>query len=188
MFLLTDTALVTSASDLTLASDCEFAFLRVLDHRLGWDTDPLPPDDAMLERAAELGGIHENRLLERYRAEHGDALVSFSDDRPKGAEALRVRAEETRDALLAGAPVVYQGVFFDESELELPFVEARSRTSAVAALYAARHRGASPAPAAALSCPDPHVAVGPPARRSHPTRSVPARRARSGCGVVSSLP
>ena len=122
MFLLTDTALVTSASDLTLASDCEFAFLRVLDHRLGWDTDPLPPDDAMLERAAELGGVHENRLLERYRAEHGDALVSFSDDRPKGAEALRVRAAETRDALLAGAPVVYQGVFFDESEPELPFV------------------------------------------------------------------
>jgi len=122
MFLLADTALVTSASDLTLASDCEFAFLRVLDHRLGWDTEPLPPDDAMLERAAELGGVHENRLLKRYRAEHGDALVSFSDDRPKGAEALRARAAETLEALLAGAPVVYQGVFFDESDPALPFV------------------------------------------------------------------
>lgn len=40
MYLLTDTALVTSASDLTLASDCEFGFLRVLDHRLKWSTDP----------------------------------------------------------------------------------------------------------------------------------------------------
>ena len=123
MFLLTDTALVTSASDLTLASDSEFAFLRVLDVRLGWASqDDIPPDDAMLERAAELGGVHENRLLERYRAEHGDALVSFSDDRPKGADALRARAAETRDALAAGAPVVYQGVFFDESDPELPFV------------------------------------------------------------------
>jgi len=123
VFLLTDTALVTSASDLTLASDCEFAFLRVLDVRLGWASqDDIPPDDAMLERAAELGGVHENQLLARYRAEHGNALVSFSDDRPKGADALRARAAETRDALLAGAPVVYQGVFFDESDPALPFV------------------------------------------------------------------
>ncbi len=41
MYLITDTVLVTSASDLTLASDCEFGFLRVPDHRMNWSTDPL---------------------------------------------------------------------------------------------------------------------------------------------------
>jgi uncharacterized protein len=122
MYLLTDTALVTSASDLKLAAECEFAFLRVLDHRLGWSTDPLPDDDSMLKRAAKLGGVHEERFLERYRAEYGDALVEF--DRPEGrtAETLREYAARTREALLAGAPVVYQGVYFDETDPELPFV------------------------------------------------------------------
>lgn len=122
MYLLNGTdALVTSASDLTLASDCEFALLRVLDHKLGWSDDPIPPDDAMLDRAAELGNVHELRLLERLRAEHGDAVVEL--DRPgKGPEGLRASAALTRDALQSGAPVVYQAVFFDETDPLLPFV------------------------------------------------------------------
>jgi len=123
MYLLTGTALVTSASDLTLASDCEFALLRVLDVRLGWASkDDIPPDDAMLERAAVLGGVHEHRLLDRYRVEHGAALVELPEDRPRDVDGLRARAAQTRDALLAGAPVVYQGVLFDEADPELPFV------------------------------------------------------------------
>ncbi|QAV70755.1 TM0106 family RecB-like putative nuclease [Salinibacterium sp. UTAS2018] len=122
MYLLTDTALVTSASDLTQASNCEFGFLRVLDKRLGFSTDPLPDDDAMLMRAAELGNAHEARLRDRYRDEFGDAMVEF--DKPPGRDAavLRDYAARTRDALLAGAPVVFQGVFFDESDPESPFI------------------------------------------------------------------
>ncbi|MBH0117004.1 TM0106 family RecB-like putative nuclease [Salinibacterium sp. NG253] len=122
MYLLTDTALVTSASDLTQASNCEFGFLRVLDKRLGFSTDPLPADDAMLERAAELGNVHEARLRDRYRAEFGDAMVEF--DKPPGRDAavLRDYAARTRDALLAGAPVIFQGVFFDEDDPESPFI------------------------------------------------------------------
>ena len=85
MYLLTDTALVTSASDLTQASNCEFGFLRVLDKRLGFSTDPLPDDDAMLMRAAELGNVHEARLRDRYRDEFGDAMVEF--DKPPGRDA-----------------------------------------------------------------------------------------------------
>ncbi|WP_341953394.1 TM0106 family RecB-like putative nuclease [Salinibacterium sp. TMP30] len=118
----TNAALVTSASDLTQASNCEFGFLRVLDKRLGWSTDPLPDDDAMLMRAATLGNAHEARLRDRYRAEFGDAMVEF--DKPPGRDAkiLRDYATRTRNALLNGAPVVFQGVFFDESDPELPFI------------------------------------------------------------------
>ncbi|MEO7349246.1 MAG: TM0106 family RecB-like putative nuclease, partial [Terrimesophilobacter sp.] len=127
MYLLSDSdsnatqALVTSASDLTQASSCEFGFLRVLDKRLGFSNDPLPDDDAMLKRAATLGNVHEERLRDRYRAEFGDEMVEF--ERPNNdAESLRDFAVRTREALLTGAPVVFQGVFFDESDPELPFV------------------------------------------------------------------
>jgi len=122
MYLLTDTALVTSASDLTQASNCEFGFLRVLDKRLGWSTDPLPDDDAMLMRAAALGNVHEERLRDRYRAEFGDAMVEFDKPPGRSADTLREYSARTRDALLAGAPVVFQGVFFDESDPESPFI------------------------------------------------------------------
>ena len=117
-----DAPLVTSASDLTLASTCEFAFLRVLDVRLGLlDADEIPPDDVMLQRAARLGDVHERRLLERYRAEHGEALVEF--ERPESSPAaLREAAAATLAALESGAPVIYQGVLFDETDPALPFV------------------------------------------------------------------
>ncbi|GAA1210818.1 TM0106 family RecB-like putative nuclease [Rhodoglobus aureus] len=118
----TDTALVTSASDLTQASNCEFGFLRVLDKRLGWSTDPLPDDDAMLMRAARLGNVHEERLRDRYRAEFGDAMVEFDKPSGRDADILRDYAARTREALLSGAPVVFQGVFFDETDPELPFI------------------------------------------------------------------
>ncbi|HWL60896.1 MAG TPA: TM0106 family RecB-like putative nuclease [Microbacteriaceae bacterium] len=117
-----DAALVTSASDLTLASTCEFAFLRVLDVRLGLlRQDEIPPDDAMLVRAGRLGEVHEQRLLERYRAEHGDGVVEV--ERPdREPPALREAAAGTLEALRAGAPVVYQGVLYDETDPALPFV------------------------------------------------------------------
>lgn len=117
-----DDALVTSASDLTTASNCEYEFLRKLDSKLGWNTDPLPADDAMLELAAQLGDLHERDLLARYVDEHGDGVVQF--DRPENMQAstLREMAASTRAALESGARVVFQGVFFDESDPQLPFI------------------------------------------------------------------
>jgi len=118
----TGAALVTSASDLTLASGCEFAFLRVLDVKLGLASkDDIPPDDAMLVRAGQLGDVHEQRYLERYRAAHGDGLVEFA--RPESdAASLREAAARTHEVLRTGAPVIFQGVFFDETDPALPFV------------------------------------------------------------------
>ncbi len=46
--------LMTSASDLTAASACEFAFLRRVDARFGRDVTVPPDDDPMLARAARL--------------------------------------------------------------------------------------------------------------------------------------
>jgi len=116
-----DAPLVTSASDLTLASGCEFGFLSVLDRVLGYSSEEVPPDDAMLIRAAGLGDRHERRLLERYRTEFGDALLEL--ERPaRDAASIRAAAEETFRALDAGAPVVYQGVFWDDSDPHFPTV------------------------------------------------------------------
>ena len=66
MFLL-DGDVVTSASDLTAASKCEFAFLRKLDAKLGRIEAVPDAEDAMLERTARLGDEHEERVLENYR-------------------------------------------------------------------------------------------------------------------------
>ena len=115
-----ESALVTSASDLTAASDCEFAFLRVLDDRLRRAKLPEKKNDPMLERTGDLGNKHEKRLLARYREQHGTAMVEFPDERSSGL--ARERAAETHRALLSGAPVVYQGVFYDETDPALPFV------------------------------------------------------------------
>ena len=70
MFLADDNSVVyTSASDLTIASKCEFAFLRGLDARLGRLESIVPPPDPMLERTGRLGDEHEERQLVRYRAQ-----------------------------------------------------------------------------------------------------------------------
>ena len=65
---LVDGTVVTSASDLKKASECEFAFLRELDAKLGRDTLFEPVADAMLERSGRMGDAHEHRVLEAYRA------------------------------------------------------------------------------------------------------------------------
>ncbi|GAA1789919.1 TM0106 family RecB-like putative nuclease [Agromyces lapidis] len=105
---------VTSASDLKKASDCEFAFLRELDVKLGRDTLFAPLDDPMLRRAGELGDAHEIRLLEGYRAEFGDAVVEIERPDVRDAEAVAAAVDATVAAFRAGAPVVFQATFSDE--------------------------------------------------------------------------
>ncbi|WP_400996907.1 TM0106 family RecB-like putative nuclease [Agromyces sp. GXQ0307] len=105
---------VTSASDLKKASDCEFAFLRELDVKLGRDTLFEPVADAMLERAGRMGDAHELRVLDRYRAEFGDGVVEI--DRPdlRDPSQLEAAVAATRAAFEAGAPVVFQATFVDD--------------------------------------------------------------------------
>jgi len=105
--------LVTSASDLSRAADCEFAVARDLDAKL----DRLPkvqePADLMLERTAVLGNAHEEAIIAELRAEHGDdGLVHI----PRGGGALdevAPYAKQTLAALQRGVPVIAQGTFLD---------------------------------------------------------------------------
>ena len=108
-----DGSVVTSASDLKKASECEFAFLRELDVKLGRETLFEPNADAMLERAGRLGDEHERRVLAHYREQFGAGVVEIPQPNVRDTEAVAAAVEATRAALEAGVPVVYQATFAD---------------------------------------------------------------------------
>ncbi|HLS93757.1 MAG TPA: TM0106 family RecB-like putative nuclease, partial [Microbacterium sp.] len=104
--------LVWSASDLRAAAECEFAWLRQIDARLGRCEAVDEPDDPMLARAAAMGDAHEARALERYRAEFGDAVVEIPRVSSADRDALAAAAQRTREALAdPRARVVFQAAF-----------------------------------------------------------------------------
>lgn len=111
MFLLDD-QIVYSASDLSAAATCEFALLRRLDARTGLITAEATAGDPMLERTSSLGDSHEREQLQRFVDEHGDGVVMLP--RPEHTRAGLTEATlATVEAARAGAPVIYQGTFFD---------------------------------------------------------------------------
>ena len=112
MFLLED-RVVTSASDLTTASHCEFAFLRSLDAKLGRIARVVETPDAMLDRAAKLGDAHELRVLEAYRARLGAGVVEIERPDIRIPGALEAAAAATERAFADRADVVFQATFFD---------------------------------------------------------------------------
>ncbi|MBC9937074.1 MULTISPECIES: bifunctional RecB family nuclease/DEAD/DEAH box helicase [unclassified Leucobacter] len=121
--------LVTSASDLTAASYCEFAWLRRVDARLGREITVPADDDPMMARAGRLGDAHEERMLERYRAQFGPAtdgeaggVVEIARPATMDAAGLAERAEETLVALQGSADIVFQATFFEAEQraAELP--------------------------------------------------------------------
>lgn len=103
---------VWSASDLKAAAECEFAWCRAIDAKLG-RIPPIPdPADAMLERAARLGDAHEERVLARYQAELGTGAVRVLPSVSSAdAEALAGAVAETRAALESDARLVFQAAF-----------------------------------------------------------------------------
>jgi len=107
-----DGRIVWSASDLKAAAECEFAWLRAIDAKLGRVAPVDDPDDATLERAARLGTAHELRVLDRYRLAHGPAVREIPETRSSDAVAL-AEAVRLTDAALAdpSAEVVYQAAF-----------------------------------------------------------------------------
>ncbi|MCV7257447.1 TM0106 family RecB-like putative nuclease [Mycobacterium shimoidei] len=110
MFVIDDNV-VYSASDLAAASRCEYALLRAFDAKLGRGP-AVAVEDELLARTAELGDEHEQRQLDRYRDEFGDAVAVVG--RPAYTIAgLSAAADATRRAIAADAPVVYQAAMFD---------------------------------------------------------------------------
>lgn len=106
---------IWSASDLKAAAECEFAWCRAIDAKLGRVPAVEEPEDATLARAALLGDVHERNVLARYVAELGDdavrqiAKVSSTD-----AAALGAAVEESLAALRSDAEVVFQAAFATE--------------------------------------------------------------------------
>jgi uncharacterized protein len=107
MFLL-DGTVIYSASDLTAAASCEWALMRRLDAKLGRIDAVVEIEDDMLRRTASLGDLHELATLDQLREAGGVVEI----ERPAIAD-VAVAAEQTLEALRAGAPVVFQGAFFD---------------------------------------------------------------------------
>ena len=116
MFVLDD-VLVHSASDLSVAADCEFRLLTTLDAHLG-RIDVAAGTDPMFERLARLGAEHEQRTLQQFRRQFPGGVVTI--ERPSS---LRIKSEiiTARDATVAAmaahTPVIYQGTVFHESEI-----------------------------------------------------------------------
>ncbi|OMC40644.1 TM0106 family RecB-like putative nuclease [Mycobacterium sp. IS-1264] len=107
----TGDSIVYSASDLAAAARCEYALLRDFDAKLGRGP-AIVVEDELLERTAALGDRHEQRELDRLRAEFDDAVAIIG--RPAYTlEGLTAAAEATRRAIADRAPVVYQAAMFD---------------------------------------------------------------------------
>jgi len=107
--------IVWSASDLKTAAECEFAWLRGIDARLGRVTAVEDPEDLTLERAGRLGTVHERRVLAHYVERFGDRVVEIPEARSSDAAALADAVARTNAALASDAEVVYQAAFSTDS-------------------------------------------------------------------------
>ena len=106
---------IWSASDLKAAAECEFAWCRAIDAKLGRVPAVEEPEDATLRRAAELGDVHEQNVLARYVHDLGEQKVHQIEKVSSiDAEALAAAVDETIAALGSDALVVFQAAFSTE--------------------------------------------------------------------------
>lgn len=106
---------IWSASDLKAAAECEFAWCRAIDAKLGRVPAVEEPEDATLRRAAELGDVHEQNVLARYIDDLGDGRVHRIEKVSSvDAEALAAAVAETEEALRSEAVVIFQAAFATE--------------------------------------------------------------------------
>ncbi|WP_337331938.1 TM0106 family RecB-like putative nuclease [Microbacterium bandirmense] len=91
--------------------------MRALDAKLGRVPAVEEPEDATLARAAELGDVHEQAVLDAYLAEYGEStdggagVVRLPKVNSTDAEALACVVAETERALRSDATVVFQAAF-----------------------------------------------------------------------------
>lgn len=103
---------IWSASDLKAAAECEFAWARAIDAKLGRVPAVEEPEDATLERAARLGDAHELKVLEAYRERFGaDAVHEVVRASSADADALAAVVHETLEALRSDAKLLFQAAF-----------------------------------------------------------------------------
>ncbi len=103
--------IVWSASDLKAAAECEFAWLRAIDAKLGRVPAVEDPEDLTLQRAGRLGTQHELRVLEDYRRRFPGRVVEIAETRSSDAAGLAHAVSATNAALASDAAVIYQAAF-----------------------------------------------------------------------------
>ncbi|WP_040166370.1 TM0106 family RecB-like putative nuclease [Microbacterium gorillae] len=107
-----DGRVIWSATDLKKAAECEFAWMRDIDARLGRTEKVDEPEDAMLRRAIVLGLEHEHRVLADYHRRYPGGVIEIPDVSHGSPEDRERAFELTREALRSpDAQVVYQGAF-----------------------------------------------------------------------------
>ncbi|WP_199442706.1 TM0106 family RecB-like putative nuclease [Umezawaea beigongshangensis] len=110
--LTTDTGLVLSPTDLVDLLECEHR--SALNHAVAARLPGAPVVTASHDPLITAhGAAHEAAVLESLRATHGDGVVEIALPAPHPA-ALATAARQTLAAVAAGAPVIYQAVFFDD--------------------------------------------------------------------------
>ena len=103
---------IFSASDLKAAAECEFAWARAIDAKVGRVPAVEEPEDATLARAARLGDAHEVKVLEAYRERLGaDAVYEVPKVNSSKPEALAAVVDETLIALRSDAKLLFQAAF-----------------------------------------------------------------------------
>lgn len=103
---------IWSASDLKAAAECEFAWGRAIDAKLGRVPAVEEPEDATLARAALLGDVHERNVLDAYVRDLGaDRVHQVERVSSVDAPALAAAISETIEALGSDALVVFQAAF-----------------------------------------------------------------------------
>lgn len=103
--------IVWSASDLKSAAECEFAWLRGIDARLGRVEAVVEPVDETRARAGALGFVHEGRVLQDYRDQYGSRVVELPETRSSDIAGLAAAVAATNAALASDAAVIYQATF-----------------------------------------------------------------------------
>ncbi|WP_375385038.1 TM0106 family RecB-like putative nuclease [uncultured Microbacterium sp.] len=103
--------IVWSASDLKAAAECEFAWLRAIDAKLGRVAAVEEAEDLTLARAGTLGIAHELRVLAAYRERFGAGVIEIPETRSSDAAALADSVALTIAALASDADVIYQATF-----------------------------------------------------------------------------
>lgn len=111
---------VFSATDLVTALRCEFQVLMRRAERAGL-VPKLEVEDPVLKRAAELGIVHEQAVLDRLVADDGvgtvgsaGGVVTIEQPSTSSRASLEAAHAATRAALEGGADVVYQAAFFHD--------------------------------------------------------------------------
>ena len=99
-----------SPTDLVDAMECQHR--STLKHALAAGVDGAPAPEALDPLVARGGEAHEHAERDRLVGLFGDGVVSIDNPRPTHAD-LTAAAEATREAMHAGVPVIYQGVFYE---------------------------------------------------------------------------